>query len=189
MTPNPDYSTWFTKQAAADTIGVSLKTMQNLGNLNKVTSHLWRNPAGGPLMRVYAPDDVHRLAAARHDAGSPRFGHGPDVPPNLMPFLSPQPATLGLAIPATGAPTPLGNYLEVMATTQKEIAGQHTASMITAQQLASKLCLTIPEAAEFAGVSKKLIHTSCVDGTLDAFQDGRVWRIPRARLVARYGSP
>jgi excisionase family DNA binding protein len=61
--------------------------------------------------------------------------------------------------------------------------------MIAAQQLASKLCLTIAEAAEFAGVSKKLIHDACEDGTLDAFRDGRVWRIPRTRLVARYGSP
>lgn len=173
--PTTDYSTWLTKQAAADEMGVSVKTIENLGVQLKLASALWRNPAGGPNMRVYSPDDVQRLTVARQTAGGARFTGPVSGAVTVAP-----PLPVGLAIPAAGQPSPeLGKFLEAL-----ELATQPTKQVLT-----TKLCLTIPEAAEFAGVSKKLIHGLCVDGTIGAFQDGRVWRIPRARLTALYGAP
>jgi len=184
MTTPLDYSTWYSKQAAADLIGVSTKSIENFAAQSKIASALWRDPAGGPQKRVYAPEDVQRLAAARQDAGSPQFGFGPNVPPHLTPFLSPQPATVGLAIPANGAPASgLGNFLETFALSQKELAtklGEKTAS----EKLASKLFLTIKEAAELSGLSQAYIHRACVETRLDAIRDGQVWKIRRAALAA-----
>jgi excisionase family DNA binding protein len=180
MTPTPDYSTWFTKQVAASTIGVSTKTIENLAAQNKVASALWRNPAGGPQIRVYAPDDVQRLATARQDSGSPRFSQGPV---NGSALHGPA-TTVGLAIPAAGGPMPaLSNILEVFARSQKELS-ENLASKNASEKLAWKFYLTIKEAAEVSGLSQAFIRRACVDGKLDAIRDGQVWKIRRAALAA-----
>lgn len=64
----PELSTWVPKQAAADTIGVSTKTVEQLAVNGQLETALYRRPGGGARIRVYNPDDVARLAAARRPA-------------------------------------------------------------------------------------------------------------------------
>jgi hypothetical protein len=53
-----DYSTWFTKQQAADAIGMSPKGIERLAKGRKLQQAIYRRPSGGQPIKVYAPDDV-----------------------------------------------------------------------------------------------------------------------------------
>src|ERR1700730_4718481 len=64
----PDYSTWLTKQQAADALGVSTKTVEKLAQERKLEQAVWRRPTGGVPIAVYFPDDVARIASERHQA-------------------------------------------------------------------------------------------------------------------------
>ncbi len=183
MTSTPDYSTWLTKQAAASVIGVSTKTIENLAAQNKVASALWRNPDGDSRhqIRVYAPDDVQRIAGRRQESGAPRFAQGPINGSSTIPGPA---TTVGLAIPAAGAPAAaFSNILEVLALSQKQLA-ENLAAKNASEKLAWKFYLTIKEAAEVSGLSQAFIRRACVDGKLDAIRDGQVWKIRRAALAA-----
>jgi excisionase family DNA binding protein len=168
-----------TKTQAAERLGVSTKTIENLG-VSKITNRMWTRPTGGPPLRVYATDDVERLARARAEAGSPKYanqGFGPQIPPDVLASLSPQPnESKGLVV---GAVHPISDqrlesFLEAIS---KKVSSTKVPS-------SEKVFLTIPEAAEFAGLSESYIRRGCRDGSLPAIRDGRTWRIRRATLLA-----
>ncbi len=60
-----DYSTWLTKQQAADAIGVSTKTVEKLAADKKLEQAVWRPDNRGMPRAVYQPDDVARMAQER----------------------------------------------------------------------------------------------------------------------------
>lgn len=169
MTTSTNTSNWLTKQAAADAIGVSVKTIENLGATGKIASVIVRDPYRA---RLYSPDDVQREAARRKDAGSPNYT-GPEL---ITPLVQLSPDSNVARVPPVG-------LLEL-------VARQLTTSSTSSTSISTtKLCLTIPEAAEFAGLSETFIRRLCIDGTLGSFRDGRTWKIRRAALVALYGAP
>jgi hypothetical protein len=61
----PDYSSWPTRQQAADRIGVSTKWIEQMAGDGRLESALYKRPSGGNRVRVYNPGDVDRIAAAR----------------------------------------------------------------------------------------------------------------------------
>ena len=67
----PDYSTWPTKQQAADTIGCSTKWIERFTWEKRLQMRLWKRPEGGPRIAVYHPEDVARLAAERNPDAEP----------------------------------------------------------------------------------------------------------------------
>jgi hypothetical protein len=82
----PDYSGWFTKQQAADRIGVSTKWVDQMASDGRLESALYKRPSGGNRVRVYNPDDVERIAAARRqDAGSFVLDEDAGAPSELAP--------------------------------------------------------------------------------------------------------
>src|SRR4029450_12274543 len=58
-----DYSTWMTKQQAADAIGVTTKPIERLAQSKHLEQARWKRPTGGPRLAVYNPDDVARIVA------------------------------------------------------------------------------------------------------------------------------
>jgi hypothetical protein len=73
----PDYSTWLTKQQAADALKVSTKTVEQLAKDRKIEQAAWRPQDRGAQRAVYNPDDVTRIAAARQ----------PDRPAFVLPAV------------------------------------------------------------------------------------------------------
>jgi hypothetical protein len=61
----PDYSSWPTRQQAAERIGVSTKWIEQMAGDGRLESALYKRPSGGNRVRVYNPGDVDRIAAAR----------------------------------------------------------------------------------------------------------------------------
>src|SRR5436853_5992083 len=142
----PDYATWFTKQQAADAIGVSTKTVEQLAKDRKVEQARWRRPEGGPELAVYHPDDVARIAQERHQAPAP--------------FVLP-------AVPATGNGNGQGSPPNGLARTPNQtgadadplraLAGAFVALLSEKSQNSEKSqkgFLTIPEAAAATGLSR-----------------------------------
>jgi hypothetical protein len=69
MVDTPDYSTWFTKAAAADAIGVSTKTLERWADAGRLQRATWRRQQG-PDVVVYHPAEVRELAAKRQPGAS-----------------------------------------------------------------------------------------------------------------------
>ncbi len=159
LQPKGDYSTWPTKQAAAEAIGVSTKTIENYVKEGKIKQRSWKRPTGGPKLAVYNPEDVNRLAHRMSSAVIVEAGGGAATGEQLAP--------IGPASPMNGAAL----IETILRTIQKT------------SETSEKLFLTIPEAAEFTGLSDAYIRRACKAGTLAAIKDGG-WKIRRTALVA-----
>jgi len=72
MTP-PDYATWLTKQQAADAIGVTTKSVERFVQAGQIQQARWQRDGRGPLLAVYQPDDVARIAQERQPGPLPPF--------------------------------------------------------------------------------------------------------------------
>jgi excisionase family DNA binding protein len=166
----PDYSTWLTKAQAAKRLGVSTKTIENLG-VSKIANHIWTRPTGGPPIRVYATEDVERLGRARAEAGAPRYT-----------ITGPAPAATGLVVGAAQPAVPPA--ADSAALMRLESFLETISKKVTTKSSSEKVFLTIPEAAEFAGLSESYIRRGCRDGSLPAIRDGHIWRIRRTTLLA-----
>jgi hypothetical protein len=62
---NLDFSTWLTKQQAAEAIGVSTKTIESFAKDGKIQQAVWKPQNRGAAKAVYHPDDVARIASER----------------------------------------------------------------------------------------------------------------------------
>lgn len=154
----PDYSAWYTKQEASSAIGVSTKTIEQYAKDGTIAQGMYKRPTGGPLLAVFSREDVDRIAAERKQP----------LVTALRPFVMPPAGENGhaLAGPVDGAA-----ILQAMLAVQK------------ASQTSEKLFLTIPEAAEFSGLSEAYIRRGCREQTIAAIRDGG-WKIKRAALLA-----
>jgi len=167
LQPTRDYSTWPTKQQAANLIGVSTKTIENYVKDGKIKQAKWKRPAGGPKLAVYNPEDVNRLA---HRMSAAVIVDSP-----------------GAAPPASGAGggtsgheqlAPIGPALNGAALIETILRTLQKTS-----ETSEKLFLTIPEAAQFTGLTETYIRRACQAGTLAAIKDGG-WKIKRTALAA-----
>ncbi len=70
---NPDYSSWLTKQQAAEAIGVTTKTVERFVQAGQIQQTRWQPEGRGPLRAVYCPDDVARIALERQRGPLPAF--------------------------------------------------------------------------------------------------------------------
>lgn len=154
-----DHSTWYSKHDASSKIGVSTKTIEQFAKDGKIQQALWKRPSGGPRVAVYAPTDVDRLAGERQAEAEPPF-----------------------VMPAGGN----GNGHALARVTPNDGAAILQAMLHTfqkASETSEKLFLTIPEAAEFSGLSEAYIRRACQAQTLAAIRDGG-WKIKRSALLA-----
>jgi excisionase family DNA binding protein len=155
----PDYSAWFTKQAAADAIGVSTNPIEKLAQSRQIEQARWKRPTGGAVVAVFQPDDVARIAKEKHPAAAP--------------FVLP--AHTAATTSLVAAPRPPGDALVALA------AALHAASENS--QKPSALFLTLTDAATVSGLSRAYLLRLIAAGTLPAIRD-RGWRIRRRDLEA-----
>jgi excisionase family DNA binding protein len=168
MTP-PDYTDWLTKPQAAEAIGVSTKTIEAWAQAKKL-QQAFRPQAHGPALAVYHPEDVARLASARH--------RGP-LAPFVVPVADPSRGN-GQAL-ARPASTTSGDEL------LREFLGAlvHAVAASTSENPTSessqKSFLTIREASARTGLSQAYLRRAIADGSLPAIRDVG-WRIRRKDL-------
>lgn len=167
-----DYSTWLTKDQAAAAIGVTPKSLERWAQVGKLQQATWSPQGRGPARVVYHPDDVARLAQARH--GTP----APFVLPAAADLTAPPNGSNGhggtdLALATVGSDDPL----------RLLFAAALRAVMSQTSETPQALFLSLPEAAAFTGLSQACLRRRIDDGTLAAVRD-RGWRIRRRDLEA-----
>lgn len=170
---DPDYATWVTKQQAADAIGVTTKTVERFVQAGQIQQARWQRAGRGPLLAVYQPDDVARIAAERQP--------GP-LPPFLVPGRATVPAngnghsSTGLAtVPPTGDDLlrPGDDLLRALVAAAVRVMSE------TSQT--PTLFVTIREAAALTGLSQAYLRRAIGNKSLPAEKD-RGWKIRRRDL-------
>ena len=177
---DPDYSTWLTKQQAADAIGVTTKSVERWVQAGQIQQARWRRPTGGPELAVYQPDDVARIAAERTP--------GPPAP-FLMPTGAALPPTNGNGHhPAALARVPsaertLAEHLSASAPGQDLLTVLVTAAARVMSETSQKqtLFVTLQEASAVTGLSQAYLKRQIENGKLPAVRDVG-WRIRRKDL-------
>lgn len=175
-----DYSTWLTKQAAADAIGVSTKTIEQLAKDRKIEQAAWRPEGRGAERAVYNPDDVARIVATRRPAAQGFVLPAIPTPPNGN-GAHPSPATaLATTRPGAAGPEAARSFLEAMLT--QLISQSSEISHGTSQSSQNPaLFLTVAEAAALTGLTQAYLRRQIDGGFLSAIKD-RGWRIRRRDL-------
>jgi hypothetical protein len=190
---DPDYSSWLTKQQAADAIGVSTKTVEQLAKDRKIERAVWRPDNRGMPRAVYQPDDVARMAQERRGeapafvlpVGVPGSGNGNGHHAHADP---------GEALTVTGG-TPAGAdavrvFLEALVSA---VISQSSQSSESSQSFENRPVLTLEEAATVSGWSVGFLRRARAQGRLPADRDrwrgadGRWhvgWKIRRKDLEA-----
>ena len=171
----PDYSTWLTKQQAANALQCATKTVEQLAKAKKLQTTMYKRPTGGPAIAVYHPDDVERLRKERN--------------PEAEPFIVPAGAepTKALQRAGNGKPTPplFDQFAEWL-------TGIRNEQQPPAIPLREKVFLTMPEAVQFTGlpdaVIRRMIHAweAQKPGApmIMAILTGQGWRVRRKDLEA-----
>jgi hypothetical protein len=154
--PQKDYSTWLTKQQAAQIIGASTKQLERWAQSKRLQSKLWKRPEGGPKIVVYHPGDVEQLAHERNSDESEPF---------VLPAAAEEkPKVNGSHAIAVRQP-PAGEFLQTLAAA---IAGaSQTSETRLGLRLAERLYLTIPEAAEFTGLGVGYLRRQIAERKLE----------------------
>jgi excisionase family DNA binding protein len=164
--PRPDYSTWLTKQQAAEAIGVSTKTVEKLADAKQLQQAMLRRP-GKPSIAVYHPDDVARVRAERNPEAEPFV-----LPPEDSPSQNVENPSPTSRVPALAkSQNALGSFAAI-------------AEMFRPPdrvRLAERLFLTLDEASELSGLPKAYLRSLMAEGKIGLKACGR-WRIRRADL-------
>jgi|SRR5581483_6604784 len=179
--PKPDYSTWLTKQQAADAIGVSTKLIEKFAQEKHLQSAKWKRPEGGARIAVYHPHDVERLRKERNPEAQP-FVIAPskDGAPDDVPAFAEAPAATSAPNTALAVRQPSAEqFLQAIAAAMG--SGSQTSQNLGVR-ISERLFLTIPESADYSGLPQSHLRRLMADGTLKAMRTGGGWRIRRADL-------
>jgi excisionase family DNA binding protein len=172
-----DYSTWLTKQQAADTIGVSTKTVESLAKDRKIEQAAWRPQGRGAERAVYNPDDVARIAADR-TPGRPAFVlPAVSTPTNGNRDQAGHHTQLATASRGAAGPEAAAAYLQAMLTAILGASSQTSES----SQKSETTFLTVAEASAVTGLTQAYLLRAIAAQTLPAVKD-RGWRIRRRDL-------
>jgi hypothetical protein len=152
----PDYSTWFSKQQAADALGIPAAAVEKLTSEQQIRLAYWRRPETGEKLCVYDPDDVERIRKERNLGEDERSG-----------------ADRGDArFDPTGE---LGQgFAQALAA-----ALQRSASGV---RITERLYLSLSEAVELSGLPEEYLRERMRDGSLPSIETEDGLRIKRADL-------
>ncbi len=172
----PDYATWLTKQQAADAIGVTTKSVERFVQAGAIQQARWQRDGRGPLLAVYHPDDVARIAQERQRGPLPAF---------VVPGSTRSPNGNGhgdvqalARVPAEGGSGSLVRGDDLLLALSRLLCAVSETS-----QTSQTLFLTIPEAAAVSGFSQAYLRRKCQFGWSGAIKDG-AWKIRRKDLEA-----
>lgn len=167
--PRHNYSTWLTKQQAAEAIGVSTKLIERMAQERQIQHARWKRPTGGPRISVYHPDDVERVRKERNPEAAPFVLTPTTVSENSE---SPETAlTHSRSENSENGAVLLANVLE-------RISSQNSES-----RWPPPLFLTTEEAARYSGLSASYLQRLVAEGKLNRISEGlRGHRYRRADL-------
>ncbi len=148
-----NYSHWLTKQQAAEAIGCSTKTVEQLAKQQRLHKQYWKRPETGAKVSMYHPDDVAVLRKERNPAAEPFVV--PERSEN-----SQKPATTALAL-AQQTPQQLMQVFAGMLA-----AASQNSETPPEVRLPDRLYLTVREAAAFAGLGEGYLRRLIKDGRL-----------------------
>lgn len=160
--PKTDYSSWLTKQQAAEAIGVSTKTIEKLAEEKKIQQVYWKRPETGARTAMYHPYDVARIRKERN--------------PDAEAFVVPSGPVADLARPA---PSVDGFAHALVQAVEKASENSERQGSV---RIAERLFLTYAEAAQYSGLPKRHIRRLVAEGNLEALRTGAGWRIRRRDL-------
>lgn len=157
----PDYSTWLTKQQAAEAIGVSTKTVEKLTEEKQLQKAFYKRPETGVRIAVYHPEDVARLRKERN--------------PEAEPFVLPA---------AEAEPKASEKALAIRQPAADQLFQALTAAFSGSQnsQKSWKLFLSIREAAKYSGLPQAMLRRMAQKEEIRAFKTALGWRISRKSL-------
>jgi excisionase family DNA binding protein len=155
---NIDLSTWLTKREVAQRLNVAEKTVERLIGRGKIQKQTRKVPTGRPEV-VCHPGDVQQLVEAAESEAATPYVMPPEVEQRSVAKKS-----------AVENP----QVLELLA---EFLVSQHHKS----SDVASKMVLTIKEAAAVSGWSQAYIERAIKDQRLEAVKDNG-WKIRRASL-------
>ncbi len=159
-----EYADWLTKEEAASRLAVSTKTVERIAAATPFQRATRPTGKGAPEV-VYHPEDVARAVLARRG--------GPAVP-----FLVPPAATSGNGHPSVALTLPPPAVLSP----DQLVMGSLLAA-ITRQSQTHKLFMSLPEAAEWSGLTEAYLRRAIREGRLPARKD-RGWKIRKTDLEA-----
>lgn len=162
----PDYSTWLTKPQAAEAIGCSTKTVEQLAKEGRIERAYYKRPETGATISVYHPKEVARIRKERN----------PDAAAFVLPEVSENSESAAVAIRQA---VRTDDFLQAIAA----IAAGSQNSQNTVR-IAEKLYLTLDQAAQLSGLPRSYIRAQMSAGALAAIKTGAGWRIKRADLAA-----
>jgi excisionase family DNA binding protein len=147
-----DLASWIPKEAAAHTIGVSTKTLEEYAKEGRLQQARYRRPTGGPPIVVYHPADVARLAEERR---------GPEGEPFVMP----------------AAPTSQSSEKsQALALSSAGAGADEEMRTVAAAAVRAVRFLTLPEASAVTRLTQAYLRRLIDDGTLPAVRD-RGWKV------------
>jgi len=167
---NPDYSTWLTKQQAADHLGCSTKTVEQFAKDRKIEQAVWRRDGRGMPLAVYDPSDVARIAAERRGEAVPfvlpAVGNGNGHGAGAMAVTAPA----GLELQRT-----LASGLAEFAAALRAVGVSTSQSSESSQssQRFEKIFLTLQEASAVSGLPQVDLRRLIQDGALPHRLTGR----------------
>ena len=166
---SPDYSTWLTKQQAADALQCATKTVEQLSTQGKLQSALYKRPEGGPKLRVYHPDDVERLRKERN--------------PEAEAFIVPAETKPTTSLQRAGNGNPPVGLMEMY----RHVLEMQNPPAVTIRE---KVFLTMPEAVQLTGLPDGTLRRMLNKPENDeeaalgehAIMTGQGWRVRRKDL-------
>jgi hypothetical protein len=167
---DPRYSTWLTKQQAAQALQVSTKTVEKLADAKQIQQARWKRPTGGPALAVFHPGDVERLRQERN----------PEAPPFVLPALGEDSAELenvGL-VPFKRGDAELSIQSLFAELMRSVTSAPKTSASVGIER---KVYLNLQEAIAYSGLGKTCLLGKVRAGKLAAAKAGG-WRIRRTDL-------
>jgi excisionase family DNA binding protein len=163
-----NYSTWLTKQQAADAIGVSTKTIEQLAQRKAIHQEYWKRPETGAKVSVYHPEDVERERKARN----------PDAEPFVLPEAGEDARSNAQGAAVAIRQPSIEQFMQAIAGAVSASQNSQNAGVRTTE----RLFLTISDAADYSGLPQAHLRRLMKDGKLEGLKTGGGWRIRRADL-------
>jgi len=175
---SPDYSFWIGKKEAAEMLQVSTKSVEKFHADGKIHGVSWRRPSGGPRIMVYHPGDIETLRTERLHTPAAAF----IMPATGVANTDNLPAENGV-LEMDGA-----RILQLLgALSQKLLEGsQKSKNSKPEVPIASRVLLTVREAAAYVGAPEYQVRAEIAAGRLYARKEGftRVRRTDLDKLWA-----
>jgi hypothetical protein len=162
-TTNGQIPEWLTKSEAATMLSTSERSLERKATRGEIETRKQRRPGKSPAV-LYRTTDVLRLSQSNTFQ---------------MPAAAPPPPTQLAAAPPAPPRDPTDSLIAALAGTISQQL-RDTAGIVTP---AKRTWLTLDEAQNESGLSKRFLKRLCIGGKITAVWDEQKWKIAAAALA------